>query len=403
MTRSASFPPVSVLSSERELHHVVGELAGQPRIAIDIESNGLFRYRPSLCVVQIASAEQVFILDTLAVSPKGLTRLLGPEGPLKIIHDVSFDARLLADSGIELANVFDTQLAARMLGRTATGLAALMTAELGITLDKTLQHHDWTSRPLRPAHLDYLARDVIHLVRLANRLRLEVDAFGIDQALDEETRYRLAQAILAPNLVDPRPPYARLKGIERVNPAELPILRRLADIREKRAQALDVPPYKVLGPDVLFEIARAKPSTMEELGRIKGATSGSRARSLAAAMLEAVRLGQLDGSIPDNEREYFERPRIPGSVIKARRAREARLSSWRRAEASRRGVDEQVVLPGHCLQDLASLTDEATLETISRVPGIGRFRIAEDGMAILRALNDRPGDHVAPPSTAEPS
>ncbi len=388
-------PPITVLQTDRDVHRVVSELHRESCVAVDIESNGLFRYRPSICTVQLATAREVFIVDTLAASPNTLAPLLGAQGPRKILHDVSFDARLLADSGIELANVFDTQLAARMLGRTATGLASLMQAELGISIDKALQHHDWTARPLRAHHIEYLARDVMHLASLAERLERDVRSLGIGQAVEEETRYRLEQAFLCPNLVDPRPPYTRLKGIDRTPASDLPVLRRLADVREKRAKSLDVPPYKVLGPDVLFDIARKKPTSFDELSRIKGATSGARARSLAPALLEAVRLGQTDGPIPETERALFERPRLTSSVVKARRAREVRLTSWRRAEAKKRGVDEQVVLPGHCLQDLASLAEEASLDVLTKVPGIGRFRIEQDGAAIVEALAARPSDALA--------
>src|SRR6185369_13497106 len=116
----------------------------------------------------------------------------------------------------------------------------------------------------------------------------EVEAKAIGDAIMEEARYRLAQAIASRGIVDPRPPYLRLKGIDRVPSAELPILRRIAEVREQKAMQLDVPAYKVLGPDVLFAIARARPKTMDELAKIKGATDGHRARSLAKSMLEAV-------------------------------------------------------------------------------------------------------------------
>ena len=163
-----------------------------------------------------------------------------------------------------------------MLGRTATGLASLLDAELGTKLDKRLQHHDWTERPLLPDQLRYLADDVVHLHALAERLSAEIEARSIADAVEEETRYRLAQAIAASGTVDPRPPYVRLKGADRAPSDDLPILKRLAALREERARELDVPPYTVLGPDVLFAIARARPRTAEELARVKGATGGAR-------------------------------------------------------------------------------------------------------------------------------
>jgi ribonuclease D len=380
---------VILVAREDELRSAVERLRHAKRIAVDVESNGLFRYRAGLCTMQLATTDEVVVVDTIAAPLKLLGELLGPSGPRKIIHDIAFDARILAENGLVLANVLDTSLLARMLGRTATGLASLLQGELGIGVDKKLQHHDWTERPLRSHHLRYLADDVVHLEALADKLSQEAAARDsiIGDAVEEETRYRLAQAITAAGTTDPRPPYIRLKGIDRVPKSELPILRRLADVREAKARSLDVPPYKVLGPDVLFAIAKVKPKTMDDLGRIRGATGGHRARALAAAMLEAVASGIADaGVLPPEELAMLERPRLPPAIVKARRGREGRLTSWRKAEAARRGLDEQVVLPGHCLQDLADLPDDSTLDAIAQVPGIGSFRLERDGAALKAAL-----------------
>lgn len=377
----------SLVSTAAELDRVAGRIARTGRFALDIESNGLFRYRATLCTMQLASAAgEIVIVDAIAAPLAPLAHVIGPEGPRKIVHDVAFDARILAEAGLSLGNVLDTSIAARMLGRTATGLASLLGSELGVTMDKKLQHHDWTSRPLRPAELRYLEGDVAHLGALADKLFAEVEARGIADAVEEETRYRIAQAIAAASAVDPRPPWVRLKGVDRLPAAELPILRRLAAVREEKAKALDVPPYKVLGPDVLFAIARARPKTMAELARVRGATQGPRARSLAPLMLEAVRAGLADPAVPAEERAMLERPRLSSVIAKARRAREQRLMGWRKEEAKRRGVDEQAVLPGHCVQDLASLGPGASLEALQEVPGLGAFRVARDGRALLAAI-----------------
>ena len=285
-----------LVTREDELRAVAARLSRASRVSVDIESNGLFKYKATLCTMQLATTDEVVVVDTLATPLAALAEVLGPGGPRKIVHDVAFDARILAEANLVLANVLDTSLAAGMLGRTATGLASLMATELGISMDKKLQHHDWTERPIRGQQLRYLADDVLHLEALAERLWKEVAERAIGDAVEEETRYRLTQAVAAAGMVDPRPPYIRLKGIDRVPKDELPILRRLAELRENKAKKHDVPPYKVIGPDVLFAIARAKPRTMEELARIKGATGGHRARSLGPSMLEAVAAGLADGA-----------------------------------------------------------------------------------------------------------
>jgi ribonuclease D len=381
----ASGDRVTVATRADDVARFAAKLAGAPKVAFDLESNGLFVYKAAICTVQLAADGEVLVVDALAAPLEPLRELLGEDGPTKVVHDVAFDARMLAERGIRLGNCHDTSIAARMLGRTSTGLATLLLGELGVAVDKSLQSHDWGRRPFDAAALAYLATDVLHLDALDDTLWAAIDGAGIAEEVDEETRYRLQTAIAAAAEVDPRPPYARIKGAERVPAAELTILRRVAELREREAARLDVPPYKVLGNEVLLAIAAARPKTLDELRKVRGATSGPRAGALANEMLRAVAAGVADGAIPEAARAFFERPRVPNAVAKARRAREARLLAWRREAAKARGVDEQVVLPGHCVKDLAERGAQAR-EDVAKVPGVGAFRANRDGDAIVQAL-----------------
>lgn len=394
MTGDARTKPV-LITREDELSRAARRLAQSPRVAFDLESNGMHAYRATACIIQLECEGEVFIVDSLATSLAPLGELLSSPDTEKIVHDVAFDARILAEAGVHLANARDTSLAARMLTRSATGLASLLESELGVHIDKKMQQHDWGERPLTAAMVTYLAGDVVHLSRLADVLFAEVAGRGIADEVEEETRYRLAQAIAGAGAVDPRPFYVRLKGIDRVPESELPILRHLASIREELSRELNVPPYKVLGPDVLFEIAKRKPETLDELAKIRGAMGGRRARSIANELLDAVAAGLEDVTIPDDERVWFEKPRLPGAVLRARRAREQRLTRWRKDEAKKRGVDEQVVLPGHCLQDLADI-DHPSLEAVANVPGLGAFRVERHGEELVAALS-APASALAEP------
>src|SRR5262249_8844375 len=154
-----------------------------------------FAYRARVCIVQIEARGKVVIVDALATSLAPLRGVLGVEGPPKVVHDVAFDARILAEAGVALGHVQDTSIAARMLRKTATGLASLLASELGVTIDKKTQHHDWGQRPLDARGLEYLAEDVVHLEPLADALFHAAEERGIRAAIDEETRYRLGQAI----------------------------------------------------------------------------------------------------------------------------------------------------------------------------------------------------------------
>jgi ribonuclease D len=383
-----------VITSEEGVTALSRRLARAERVGLDLESDGLHAYRAKVCTMQLAFDGEVAIVDALATSLTPLAEALGPAGPVKIIHDVAFDARLLGERGIALGNVHDTAIAARMLGRTATGLATLVAAYLGITVSKELQQHDWRVRPLAEETLAYLAGDVLHLAQLDDSLFGEVRACGIEAEVLEETRYRLAGALTAVGAPDERPPYVRLKGIDRLHGQKLAVVRRLAQVREQEAARRDVPPQRVLPAEVLFTISRDRPATLAQLWRAHS-TLKNASEELGRALLAAVAEGLTESGIPDAERIYFERPRLAPEVIKARKQREGRLTAWRRGVAKERGVDEQVVLPGHCVKDIAEAAP-TTLEELARTPGIGVFRVERDGPAILRALVEGPEAEAAP-------
>jgi ribonuclease D len=382
-----------VVAREDDLRAAASEAAAAPRVAIDVEASGMFAYRARVCLMQLAwdEARRVVVVDAMATPVAALSRLLGDAGPVKIVHDVAFDARLLAEQGVALGNVHDTSLAARMLGRTATGLASMLESELGVHIAKEMQHHDWRLRPIDDAMMAYLAADVFHLERLEKALWHEVTERGIEEAVLEETRYRIDTALAAARTPVSTPPYARIKGVDRLAERELAVLRVVAEVREQEAERRDVPPYKVASNEALLAIARARPSGAAEVARMRGISSAPSARGFVSDLARAV--ASAGERLPDEERARFERPRTPAAVAKARREREARLLAWRRAEAKRRGVDEQVVMPGHCVKDAVE-ADATTVSTLARVPGIGAFRVARDGEAIAAALR---GDAEGPP------
>lgn len=381
---------VWLIETDAELDSVAARCARAEILALDVEADGLFVYRPKTCAMQLAWREDgrvvTVVIDTLKVHVARLAGLLGPAGPVKVLHDLTFDARLLEESGAPLANVRDTSVAARLLGINATGLGALLTSELGITLPKRFQQHDWAQRPLAPEHLDYLVGDVLHLLDLESLLGARIAALGLEPEWAEECAYKLATAQRPPR--DPRPAYARIKGASELDAQGRAALRRLVETREAAAVAADVPPFKIIGPDVLLEIARRRPRTVAELHQVRGAASGRAAR-LTGAWLAAITKGARDGEIPATDRSHFEPPKRDRAAQTLRRAREAQISAWRRAVALARGVVDQAVLPGHCAQELLEVIlaapddDEALRAQIAAIPGLGAKRFELYGQAFV--------------------
>lgn len=369
-------------------------------IALDVEANGLFAYRPRLCAMQLAWREGgevcVAVIDTLAAAPGvlALSGALGEAGPVKVLHDLAFDARLLDETGMPVGNVRDTSIAARLLGYKSSGLAALLELELGIKLDKRFQQHDWSERPLRPEQLRYLAGDVLHLLELDERLAAKARAIDIEDEIAAECAYRLDAARKPPR--DTRPAYVRVKGAAALDAAGRAVLKRLCEARDGVATRADTPAFKIVSNESLLDLARLRPRTISEVAARVG-SSGSRAARLAGTWLRAIEDGLRDGDVPEEERAHFEPVRMERSAVARRRSIEGRITGWRRAEAKARGVDEQVVLPGHCAQALAGVLAARAPgspdlpEAIARIPGLGEKRIARYAGVLGKLLDGLPG------------
>jgi ribonuclease D len=363
---------VHPLTRDEELDAMLAVLAPTARIALDAEGDGFHRYRARLCTLQLAGGGAAYVVDALAsLDLSRLAPVLGASGPVKIIHDASFDARILARRGIVLQRVFDTSIAARFLGESATGLSSLLARYLDVRLDKEPQMADWGVRPLGERELEYLVRDVAHLEALAAILEARLAEVDLVEEAAEETAYALRSALL-PEPV--REPWTRIKGARELNDVERAIVAALAEVREREAQARDVPPFRVASNGALFEAARRRAADLPALRRIRGLAELS-----DELLCEALETAKTKGA----PRAVEEAP--PAALRSRWRGREKALGAWRAEQAKARGVNEQAVLPGHCLRDLARL-EEASLEALETIDGLGHKRIARHGRALLDAL-----------------
>ncbi len=365
-----------LIEDERDLRELIARIDHAP-VAFDVEGDGLFRYRPRLCTIQLASRDEIAIVDTLRISLAPMRGMLGRDGPRKIVHDAAFDARLLAEHGIALGCVFDTSVAARFLGETATGLSSLVHKYLGVTLAKEKQQADWGKRPLDPHDVAYLEGDVKHLHELADALLARVCEKGIELEVAEECDYVVERA--ATSEPDPVPPWTRIKGALELPPDIRVALRELALERELVAEDLDVPPFKVATNEVLLAIAHARPRRRNELASIPGASRG-RAGRCASRWLDAIDRSRDMIDVPDEERAPKRVP--PREERERQKVRHKALSAWRKRVAAERDVDPQVVLPGHCLNDLVRRGARNPQE-LAAIAGLGWFRIERDGSALI--------------------
>lgn len=376
------------------------------RLALDVEANGLHAFRAQLCVVQVAwreGAQMVAaIIDALALDLSPLAPAFGAGGPVKILHDLTFDVRMLAERGLEVDNVRDTSVQARLLGERSTGLANLVSSRLNIELKKGLQNHNWAERPFDDMQLKYLAGDVEHLHALDQRLQAEVYEAAIADEVEIETRYKLATAKQPP--ADGRPMYTRVKGFSSLDPVAQAALRRLFDARDEVAEAQDVPAHKIAPPGVLIELAKRLPKRASEVERF--CRRHREAGKHIHLWLDAVRQGREDGAPPALDVPTTKGHGLRPEELTRRKILEKAMSGWRRDAARARRVVAQVIVPGHAMGPVVSALlqgDDGLAVRLAAIPGLGSWR-AERHIEEWRCLRDEALEkHPEPPPLPEDS
>jgi ribonuclease D len=371
-------PPI-VIEDAARAQACLPALARRARLAFDTEGDGLFRYRTRLCMMQLACPEQVYLIDTLAFDALAcFAELLGAEGPEKIVHDASFDARVLFAQGVRLGRVFDTAVAARFLGLKSTGLSNLLSSFFEISLPKDKQQADWGLRPLDADSVRYLVDDVCHLEALADALLARVRALDIEPEVREECGYVISEAHVP---VAEVPPWTRLKGAQLRPPAVRARLRELFAEREELARELDLPPGRLIPNELLSRLAEEAQLDDAALADRLGARGAAHLGRFRAA-LERAR-GRADA--PEEELALqVERPPSPAE-LERRKLRKRLLTEFRARVATQRGVDPQVILPGHCVNGMVDLS-ALDLDALRQVKGLGACRVERYGARLVSEL-----------------
>ncbi len=249
---------------------VADACASQGSMALDTEADSLHSYFHKVCLIQVTADGADFVIDPLAVDPDELAplwQLVEDAAVPVLMHGADYDLRVLdRDYGVRIRGLVDTQIMAQLLGEPKTGLAALLDNELGVTLDKRHQRADWGRRPLTRSQITYAAADTAYLVDLARALRTRLEQLGRwGWAVDEFARLEQVRYV-AP---EPDPwAFERVKGVRALRGAERDRAYTLYQWRDREAQRLDTPPFKVLGNMPLVELARTAPERPAELAEV---------------------------------------------------------------------------------------------------------------------------------------
>ena len=337
-----SLPPPSLVQSPDDFLKLIHDLDNQARIAVDTESNSLHAYRERVCLIQFSTPEQDYILDPLALDDLSpLASIFSNPRIQKIFHASEYDIICLRrDYGFTFSNIFDTMQAGRILGRKQAGLDRLLEDKFGIKVNKRFQKADWGVRPLSRDLLLYARLDTHYLIPLSDLLKTELEEKGLWQLAQED--FIIACSANGQKTKVELPAWMRFNARHDLTPRDLTVLNELLACRDLIASKLDRPPFKVLDDDSLVSIAKARPSTLEELAET-GLTS-KQMQYWGSLFLEAVGRGN---DSPLVKRVAVRRP--DDEFLK----RLEKLKSWRKKAASEMDVESDVVLPRSLVLALA--------------------------------------------------
>ena len=361
---------------------LLAEVAGAPVVALDTEAASFHRYHDRIYLIQLSTPSLTAVIDPLGVgSLEPIGALLANPAIEKIFHDADYDLRLFdKEFGFRARHLFDTRIAAQFLNEPGIGLAALLEKYFGLTADKRFQRADWSARPLSGPMLEYAAGDTSNLCELRNLLLQKLVQVGRFSWVQEEferlegTRWTAAAA-------DPLADFLRLKGARTLERRALAVLRELHGWRSATADALDRAEFRVLGNEVLLELAQRPVTSIAGLATVKGVgrdITERRSNEILAAITRGL-------AVPESEL-----PRFPHGQRRAPDpACELRLEALKRGRnvlAEQLQLAPGVLCPNGTLEAIARAEPE-DVASLSSIPELRRWQIEVIGPALLTAMH----------------
>lgn len=368
-----SLPQPIWVHTKQSLHKMIEDIASQTRVAVDTESNSLHAFREQVCLLQFSTKKADYLVDPLALIDLSLLAPIFSNPNIeKIFHAAEYDLICLRrDFGFSFANIFDTMQAARVLGYTAVGLDKLLGDKFEIKIDKRHQKANWAARPLPEEQILYAMLDTHYLSDLRNVLEGELIEKGrLGFALEDFRRACSEEVKIRVNGES----WERFSGRKDLSLRELTIVAQLCKWRDKEAERLNRPPYKVVMDDVFIALAKNPPEKKVDLSAV--GLSEKQIRLWGDLILRAIRRGEES---PLVERKQAERK--ADAVLR----RLEKLKTWRKNLGLELKVESDIVLPKPYLA-LLSETPPKSLEELSALMKDSPSRFEKFGVQILKAL-----------------
>lgn len=377
--QAAKLPKPIMVTTPEALQRLAAALAREPIVAVDTESNSLYAYQEQVCLIQFSTPEADYLVDPLALKD------LAPLGPIfasdeieKVFHAAEYDVMTLKrDFGFEFRRLFDTMLAARILGWKHIGLGSVLEVEFGVTVNKKYQRANWGKRPLPEEMLAYARLDTHYLIPLRDRLLEELRAADRWDLARED--FRRLREVDGHQPADDTASCWRVSGAYDLSPQKAAVLQALCEFRAGVARSIDRPLFKVINDRSLLAVAERCPHNLRELERIPE-MSPKLVQRYGKSLLEAVERGLRAAPL---------RPPRTRRPDEAYLERLDALLEWRKLTGRQLGVNSDVIMPRDLLTEVAAknpMGKDELGEILAEIP----YRLERFGGDILAVLRDSP-------------
>jgi ribonuclease D len=373
----------ALITDQDTLEELVENLSGESLLAVDTESNSLYAYQEQVCLIQFSTQEVDYLVDPLSLDDLSpLAKIFADPKIEKIFHAAEYDLICLKrDFDFNVNNLFDTMVAASVLGKAEVGLGSILSNEFGVQMDKRYQRANWGQRPLPDHLLDYARLDTRYLVPLRNRLKAELEESRRWEMAAED--FRRMSILNGGNHENSRNHVRnsgeacwRISGANDLTPQQATVLLELCKYRDRVAKNMNRPLFKVMSDSTLHSIASACPISINELKRLPGMSRGQVYRH-GSALLQAVKRGL--------ESKPVTPPRAPRPDEKFL-CRLENLRQWRMRTAREMGVKSDVILARDLLYAIAE-HNPRKMDELAEVLKDAPWRLKHYGEQILQVIH----------------
>ncbi len=364
------------IESEIELQTICDDLLKEKIIGVDLEADSMHCFKEKICLIQIATAKQAFLIDPFELKDiSSFLTVLENKEVIKIFHGADFDIRSLdRDYKAQVNNLFDTEIACRFLGIKERGLGALLKRNFNIDSNKKYQKADWSRRPFSREMIEYSIMDVAYLTKLYEIILQKLVNNG--RLLWAKEEFEIQERVrYEPN--NSSPLFKRFKGAGKIDNRSLAALENLLKLRMEIAQKKDQPLFKIISNASIMSLAVNRPETIEQILKIKVLSPRQvdmYGQSCVGAIIKTMEL-------EDEQLPSYPRTRKPRKNVKVQE-RIKRLKIMREKLSQSMGIEPGFLLNNALIGSIALKTPE-TPEDLLNIDNIRHWQVENIGSDII--------------------